>query len=412
MWLGLYFSQETDISIKTDLKEVITGMAYAYSDQLHWASSSTLVIEIQKSQRLYLTLEKLADELVGHLSNLQLKCHSSIAPNPMAAALLAKHQIRCWSQESLEERLDHWPIHQLTLNPNVHRAIEACGIKTLKAFKKQPSNQRMRRFGAKINHYIDSLYGCHQKPLQWSIPAEDYYQRIDLHHPITNAEILQHHLFRSLNHLAHWLYVRDKVLNQLTIRLKHEAINSSKKPDLLIHIGLAEPGFNRCHLEELIKLKLENIRIEQPLNTIIVQCKSHLEHSPEHKDLFNQHHQGQSWHELLDRLKTKLGQEALRSLAMRPDHQPEHSWCWTQPNETQEVIESRLRPTWLISEPIPCNRQQLTLEQGPERIETGWWTSDACQRDYWVAKEPYGRRLWVFHEHHPRMGWFIHGIFD
>ncbi len=411
MWLGLYLSEPIDPSIRPDLKEAITGMAYSYSDQLHWSDVSTLIIEIQKSHRLYLTLENLADELIEHVSKLKLAFASSIAPNPVAAAMLARHDFRCWSQESLEQHLNNWPMDQLMLDPNTHRSIEACGLKTLGDLRKQPRDQRIRRFGIKLNQYIEELYGHHQTPLQWSIPTEDYYQRIDLNHPVIRTEALKHHLFRALTDLGQWLDTRDKALTQLSIRLKHEIRPSSSIPDLVIDIGLAEPGFNRHHLENLIELKLESIHIASPLNTIIIQCKSHHERRPEHMDLFSGHRQGQSWPELLDRLKTKLGQEGLASLAMCPHHQPEKSWCWTTPNQTYEAIDSRIRPTWLVADPMPCERHQLVLEKGPERIETDWW-AEGCQRDYWIAREPNGRRLWVFREHHPRTGWFIHGIFD
>ena len=39
---------------------------------------------------------------------------------------------------------------------------------------------------------------------------------------------------------------------------------------------------------------------------------------------------------------------------------------------------------------------RLTLLEGPERLETGWWDEDGITRDYYTAINPQGMRLWVF----------------
>jgi protein ImuB len=48
---------------------------------------------------------------------------------------------------------------------------------------------------------------------------------------------------------------------------------------------------------------------------------------------------------------------------------------------------------------------------GPERIESGWWDGDDARRDYFVAEDPRGCRLWVFRERDGRRRWYLHGIF-
>jgi hypothetical protein len=50
---------------------------------------------------------------------------------------------------------------------------------------------------------------------------------------------------------------------------------------------------------------------------------------------------------------------------------------------------------WLLVEPHlledgdqPCFEGVLELEQGPERIESGWWDGRDVRRDYYVARNP------------------------
>ncbi|MCP4043660.1 MAG: hypothetical protein GY731_17180 [Gammaproteobacteria bacterium] len=53
----------------------------------------------------------------------------------------------------------------------------------------------------------------------------------------------------------------------------------------------------------------------------------------------------------------------------------------------------------------------LTLRQGPERIESGWWDDHGVSRDYYVAVNPVGETLWVFRERWRPDGWFLHGVY-
>jgi protein ImuB len=59
----------------------------------------------------------------------------------------------------------------------------------------------------------------------------------------------------------------------------------------------------------------------------------------------------------------------------------------------------------------PCHRGVLTFESGPERIETGWWDGRDVARDYYVATNPRGMRLWIFRQRRGGRHWFLHGIF-
>jgi protein ImuB len=82
------------------------------------------------------------------------------------------------------------------------------------------------------------------------------------------------------------------------------------------------------------------------------------------------------------------------------------------------------RPLWLLAEPQPLDggdrpRYQgaLELEEGPECIESGWWDGKDIARDYYIARNASGARLWVFRERRRRHdngvagGWFLHGVF-
>jgi protein ImuB len=75
------------------------------------------------------------------------------------------------------------------------------------------------------------------------------------------------------------------------------------------------------------------------------------------------------------------------------------------------------RPVWLLDEPalLPQQPVQLLkdgwiLEQGPERIESGWWDGSGVARDYYIARYAQGARLWIFRERQSKR-WYLHGMF-
>ena len=59
----------------------------------------------------------------------------------------------------------------------------------------------------------------------------------------------------------------------------------------------------------------------------------------------------------------------------------------------------------------PLHQGRLTLLEGPERLETGWWDDDSITRDYYTAMNPQGLRLWVFRNRSRTASWYLHGIF-
>jgi protein ImuB len=128
---------------------------------------------------------------------------------------------------------------------------------------------------------------------------------------------------------------------------------------------------------------------------------------------------------LLERLRARLGGDAVFSVCLVPEHRPEFAWRVAEPSlarqgsGTPEAPPSQ-RPLWMLAEPqpltdsggLPCHGgQPLRLAGGPERIETGWWDGRDVRRDYYVATDRGGVRLWVYRQRDRGGGWWLHGVF-
>jgi protein ImuB len=134
----------------------------------------------------------------------------------------------------------------------------------------------------------------------------------------------------------------------------------------------------------------------------------------------------------MEQLRLRLGRHAVHGIRPVPEHRPELAWQAVSVNETD--IKRRVtadgpgnhgwgqRPLWMLAEPLPLNTKAdkpffgdvLQFEDGPERIETGWWDGGDIQRDYYIARpaagDRHGMRLWVFRDCRESR-WYLHGLF-
>jgi protein ImuB len=381
-----------------------------------WQASSHVVqvppdgilLEIAGSRRLHGGLRPLVEKLCTHLQQQGLPVRAGSAPVPGTASLFARHGLHAAGEAAMHDKLRRLPLVTLAVDENQARGLAGCGLRRVTDLLSLPAAERARRFGPALNRHLDELLGKRRTALATWQPPEHFRLRLELPAASSDSAALLFVLRRAIARMAHWLTVRDQALTRLDIALEREDGGGS----IALKVGLSRPGMDQARLLELLALKLEKCRLPAPVEAIRLSAESTDEHRPPQADLWSGHNRGDAWPALLDRLRAGLGDNGLAGLSPCPDHRPEKAWCWVEPGTASTCDEQRPRPTWLLPEARPCRRDTLCLEEGPERIEAGWWDDAECRRDYFVARDRHGRRLWVFHEHHPRRGWYIQGIFD
>jgi protein ImuB len=307
----------------------------------------------------------------------------------------------------LESRLKAWPLQGLMLPAEESSRLEGLGLKHLGEVLALPRFEFERRLGRRLGLHIDRLLGRAPTPLKYWQPQEVFRQQIELPVPTHRSEALLFALNRILAQLQRWLQLRDRALTGLNVELRPE--DQGRRIEL--RAGLNQPGFRRDNLLEILRLKLEPLKIDADIGSLVVRAESTESFRPPQADLWGESTSGDSWEALLDRLQARVGSENLRSIAPCPDHRPEKSWCWSEPGTSTASTGFPERPGWLLPKPRPCRIDDLRLIEGPERIESGWWDGHDCRRDYWIAHDRHGNRLWIFREYKPRKGWFVHGLF-
>src|SRR5690606_12637339 len=100
---------------------------------------------------------------------------------------------------------------------------------------------------------------------------------------------------------------------------------------------------------------------------------------------------------LRERLRARLGDEAVHGLVAHDDHRPEQAWRRVPlPVSDRVPMPTSPRPTWLLSRPLPLRGHHLDIESGPERVESGWWDGGDVRRDYYLVATGEGQRAWAF----------------
>jgi protein ImuB len=129
--------------------------------------------------------------------------------------------------------------------------------------------------------------------------------------------------------------------------------------------------------------------------------------------------------QLAERLAARIGNQFVHSVTTVAEHRPQRAWRLQGFPDSQgaahlfSLRRNLCRPLWMLPEPAllpaeqgyPLHQGRLTLLEGPERLETGWWDDDGIARDYYTAMNPQGLRLWVFRNRKRTANWYLHGIF-
>ncbi|MBU6248518.1 MAG: DNA polymerase Y family protein, partial [Xanthomonadaceae bacterium] len=170
-------------------------------------------------------------------------------------------------------------------------------------------------------------------------------------------------------------------------------------------------------LFESARSRLERIVLERPVEWLRLRADELPPFVPGGRDLFDlRPEQALPLAQLQERLRARLGDDALYRLQATPDPRPERAQRIADDDERPDTPPAALpRPTWLLPRPVPLRTHGLRVLAGPERIESGWWDGGDLRRDYYVLETAEGQRAWAFRPAGERpdtpAGWMLHGWF-
>ncbi len=397
--------------------ERLAGWAGQFTSRVCLALPAAMLLEIGGSLSLFGGLESLVGRVGRGLQALGYQCLLATAPTPLAAEWLARSGScrHCPSREALAAAVAGLPLEVLAVSERDRTALVGMGLRCIGDLLAQPRDGLTRRFGMRLGEALDRALGVVPDPRPVFEPPGRLRAELDLPAEITDATVLTFPLKRLLEEFSAGLRGRCQAVQTLRLRLLQ-----CRGAGTEVTLALSRPTADAAHMLGLLRERLERVRPSAPINGMVLESGTLLSAPGCSDALFAAAEQSRGLDTLLDRLRARLGNEAVYGLAPVSDHRPERAWCRVTVGRRALAAGREHRPLWLLSTP-----QRLALRsgrpwlEGPvqllgrgERIESGWWDGAEVRRAYYRALGPGGMRLWVYRDLAAGgTRWYLHGLF-
>ena len=414
---------ERDEAAEQAALERLAAWAGAFTSVVSLEPPAALLLEVRGSLRLFGGLEALRARLRTALRATGHAGRDAVAPTPLAALWLARagQVVAVTDPAALAGRIGGlrpavtgWPASTLA-------ALRGLGIESLADCLRLPRDGFARRLGRGPLADLDRALGRIPDPRAAFRAPPRYRGTLELAAETTDTGRLAHALDSLFSELEGFLRARQRAVSRLVIRFAH-----LRRPASELTLGLVSPGLEAAHFSALFAERLERFALPAPAISVALEAEPGEPFDAATAGLFGDGPGATAGMRLVERLRARLGREAVHGVCLLDEHRPEQAWRVAEPGAGgYRVAPDSIRPGWLLESPrpLPCPDGRprfdgaLCLESGPERLETGWWDGGGIARDYWVARTPAGARVWIFRDLAAQAGadgegrWYLHGIF-
>jgi protein ImuB len=375
---------------------------------------NALLLEIKGSVKLFGSLQQLHADIDERWRRLARTANSATAPSTLAALWLARagDPARLEDIELLPSRLAKLPVACTAWHAEQLQTLRAMGVTSLGELMRLPRAGLARRLSPAVVADLDIALARQPAPRKAFLRRERFRERCDFETEIEHVAYLEKALEPLIERCAGFLRRRQAGIQAMQLKLKHR-----EGPATRLQLGLASITSEQRRLSDVLCQKLTRLELRAPVRGMELISGSLRNLSASSLDVFaglTGAGSRDSAPQLVERLRARLGETAVYGVCLIPEHRPEAAWrrvhelCLTAGIKAEQVDQPPPRPVWLLSEPLPCPKPEVL--QGPERIESGWWDGKGIARDYYIARQPQGARLWVFQERQSKR-WYVHGVF-
>jgi protein ImuB len=388
LWVALHFPGLLPGAI-----EPIAAWACQFTPRVALEPPQAVLLEVEGSLRYFGGLEACLAKLRAGLGDMEIEASLAVAPTARAALWLARGN---------GKRFDELPLEAMGGETDFFRSI---GISTVGELLRLPREGLARRCGQPLLDELDRALGRLPETFAFFAPPPRFAAKLELPAQVTHAEALLFAARRLLAQLEGLLAARQAGIRSFLLKMFH-----GKKQIHAVQIGLASPARDAGRMAELLRERLAALPLAAPVEAIGLEAADFTPLPGRSADLFGDAAaEAESWARLLERLRARLGHDAVCGLTCYPDHRPEHAWRRVEPGEWEprEFTPPGPRPVWLL-EPRKLEEGGFVLLAGPERIECGWWDGDDARRDYFIARLEEFSLAWIYRE---AGDWYLHGLF-
>lgn len=401
--------------------EGLAAWAGQFTSFVSLVSPQGLLLEIGGSLALFGGLDPLLARLRHAIDALGYSARFGVAPTPLAAWLLARaaSEEPVMAMHSLAARLAPVPLACLELPARILKSLRSVGIERFGDCCRLPRDGVARRTDPRLLAYLDRALGKRPDPRLPYTPPPTFQRRLSLPGEVKDAQTLLIAARRLLLELTGYLQARAGGVQALEWHLAHR-----RSPATRLSIELVTPSRDAGHLLLLLRERLARVALAEAVDYLGLRVRDILPLAPSNQDLYGEEGiAGGDWRALVERLRSRLGRDAVQGLTLSAEHRPERAWRRCAPGQGSAGAFSAAhhcgRPLWLLDPPEvlaivagdPWLEGRLCLTQGPERIESGWWDGHDIARDYFEARHTSGARYWIYRELREQRAWYLHGVF-
>ncbi|WP_060481985.1 DNA polymerase Y family protein [Pseudomonas sp. NBRC 111119] len=388
---------EVDAKRIDALQHLLAAWAYRFSAQVSLHYPRALLLEVGSSLKLFGPWPAFQARLREELAELGLRQRIVLASNPVAARILANAHdgLAVSDADATRMALLSMPVQRLGLPADAAEAFARMGLKQLGQVLALPRSTLARRFPAQVQLHLDQLLGLRSLGLDFYQPPDRFETRLELNFDVASHQALLFPLRRMLNDLAAFLAGRDCGVQRFRVYLEH-----AQGADTQLDVGLLAAERDAGMLLELARGRLEPLRLPAPVRNLRLVADDLPPFVPQHQALFDPRAQQlQPWEQLRERLRARLGDEAVKGLLAAADHRPEHAWQAVEQGALGNMpVAPGSRPGWLLATPTLLDGLAYQVQGQAERIESGWWDGGDVRRDYYRIETREGLRGWAYRD--------------
>jgi len=462
LWVGVHLTEAAKQEPLWQGLERLAVCAQRFTPRVSLVPPDGLVLEVKGSLHLFNGTEGLSRALACECASLGLKSMVALAPTPLAALVAARvgKPFVVTEPRRLVGQLMPLPLAALRWPQETLERLARMGVRTIGQVLRLPRVGFARRFGTDSLALLDQLTGRSPDLRERFHARERFRRRCELSYEIESHAAILEALAPLLAQLGKFLEARQYGVLKLECLLRHRHAEPTS-----CTLGLAAPVADVRRLTELLGERLSMITLPEPVRACELRSSSLVLRVFASNSVWQPGEHGggvgAEVPELIERLRARLGAEAVYGLQVLQGHRPESEWArgavpprapargsphaasgwpWMATPGLREARNAQRngwpgygpsgtpqatprptckRPMWLL--PIPkllSERDGLPWRRGPlkllgevERLETGWWDGGDITRDYYTAVDLHGVRLWIFREHDAPHRWFLHGVF-
>jgi len=413
------------------LLDAVAAVAQEFTPRVSLAPPDGVLLEVRGSLRLFGGARSLCDRLRERLQAGGLDPRLALTPAPLASLWFARagEEVALRRPDTLPARLALLPLTVTRWPARTLQALATLGVRAVGDCLRLPRDGFARRFEPRLRLELDRALGRAPDPRANCIAAERCALRCDLEPELADIARLRRAIEPLLDELCAFLRGRGAAIESLELRLLHR-----EAPATRLRLRFAEPAAVAGRIAALLQERLARTDLPEPVRAVRLRSGALVEAREQAGELFaRDRRRASAVPQLVERLRARLGGEAVHGLCLVPEHRPEAAQksgdiyigspaspanAGRGTGKGRGECPAAPRPVWLLAVPQPLEGDDpprcegpLEIEEGPERIESGWWDGGDVRRDYYVARTPAGVRLWIFRERRAAGGWFLHGVF-